>query len=87
MCILRNQRYWMVLKFRSARALIFGWIWVFDGRDWLLELCYLFWRIIERIEIIFGSQVRSGPFLGYFSGFMPEGRGLHWDRKSRYGIK
>ena len=32
-------------------------------------------------------QIRGNVLFGFFSGFMSEARGEHWDNKSRRGIK
>jgi len=51
------------------------------------ELVFLYWRRVTRAAGRAASQVLRSTRLGYFAGFCSQGRGLRWDRRSRYGEK
>jgi len=80
-----NIRPWQFVKIHGVKAVIFGWIWDFLVGCSVLK--YLYCRLIVLRLIGRFSQVLRLGHLGYWSGFMSEGRGLSWDRKSRYGKK
>ena len=62
---------------------IFGWSYCKHYNEYIWQLLY--WPAL----VFCGDppQVAVVSADGFWSGFMSEGRGLSWDRKSRYGKK
>lgn len=80
-----NMRPWHVMKICGAKGIIFGWVWCVFERCHVLE--FLYWQYIVWFEDREISQVLRLATIGHWAGFCSQGRGLAWDRRSRYGQK
>jgi len=82
-------RGWQLVKICGHIAKVFSWQ-MRPNRLWYLnlepELVFL-WRYVTRTAGRAVSQVLRSTRQGYFAGFCSQGRGLSWDRRSRYGKK
>jgi len=76
---------WYITKFTGIRANFFTFF--YDEFAGYLILEFLFWIYWKPNIITVKSQVINRIINGYWAGFMSEGRGVHWDNKSRRGIK
>jgi hypothetical protein len=62
-----------------------GWVLIPNEYEMIMVWLPLYMPIKERIAK--RAQTIGRIIKGFWSGFLPESRGLHWDRKSRYGQK
>jgi len=60
---------------------IYAWCWFDRIREYLW--CLIYWPV--RSFTGFVSQVLGLKRLGYYSGFMPRARGLHFTNKLHFG--
>ena len=82
---MKNLRAWQAVKMHKHITLFYSWVYDFFNRCYLME--YLYWKYTEYTQTTMQSQVAGMTMYGFQSGFMSEGRGLSWDKKSRYGLK
>ena len=78
-------RPWQEIQIYGVKVFVFGWYWDYVCQCHVLEV--LFWRYIVWIEDRPAPQVRDVRAFCFWSGFMSEARGEHWDNKSSRGIK
>jgi len=76
---------WNTIKIKKSKVFIYCRVW-----DNFLD-CFVFelvrWQRITHYIKTFTIQVLKLVRMGYWAGFCSQGRGLTWDRKSRYGEK
>jgi len=84
-----NIRGWRQAKICGAKVIVIvsGWFICHGPGEVYLVLERLFWRRVRCRMRRAVSQVMRIARLGYFAGFCSQGRGLSWDRRSRYGEK
>jgi uncharacterized Fe-S cluster-containing MiaB family protein len=78
-----------MVKLYSLTRPIYGWVtyrgWLVLGLEKVWEFMYMgpwYWRVVE----VVGTWSHTKR-LGYWSGLRGWDRGLHWDRRSRYGLR